>query len=99
MGGFAQQDASEKGTKAATFDFLGFTHYCSTNKSGKFRVKRKTSRKKFKKKCKEMWRYIRENRHIPTDMLIRKLNEVLIGYDHYYALQTIMPACKSFTST
>ena len=53
MGGFAQQDASEKGTKAATFDFLGFTHYCSTNKSGKFRVKRKTSRKKFKKKCKE----------------------------------------------
>ncbi|MCM1561934.1 MAG: TIGR04076 family protein, partial [Butyrivibrio sp.] len=29
---FAQQDASEKGGKAAAFDFLGFTHYCSTNK-------------------------------------------------------------------
>lgn len=33
-----------------------------------------------------MWRYIQENRHIPTDMLIRKLNEVLIGYDHYYGI-------------
>lgn len=60
FGRFAQQDASEKGTKAATFDVLGFTHYCSTNKSGKFRVKRKTSRKKFKKKRKKMWRYIRK---------------------------------------
>lgn len=86
FGRFAQQDASEKGRKAATFDFLGFTHYCSANKSGKFRVKRKTSRKKFKKKCKEMWEYIRTNRHIPTDMLIRKLYEVLIGYDHYYGI-------------
>ena len=86
FGRFAGQDAKEKGRKAATFDFLGFTHYCSTNKSGKFRVKRKTSRKKFKKKCKEMWGYIRANRHMPTDMLIRKLNEVLIGYDHYYGI-------------
>lgn len=96
FGRFAQQDASEKGTKAATFDFLGFTHYCSTNKSGKFRVKRKTSRKKFKKKCKEMWRYIRENRHILTDMLIRKLNEVLIGYDHYYGITDNYASLQKF---
>lgn len=96
FGRFAQQDASEKGTKAATFDFLGFTHYCSTNKSGKFRGKRKTSRKKFKKKCKEMWRYIRENCHIPTDMLIRKLNEVLIGYDHYYGITDNYASLQKF---
>ena len=38
------------------------------------------------KKCKEMWGYIWSNRHMPTDMLIRKLNEVLIGYDHYYGI-------------
>lgn len=86
FGQFARQDAREKGRKAETFDFLGFTHYCSANKSGKFRVKRKTSRKKFRKKCKEMWEYIRINRHSPTDKLIKKLNEVLVGYDHYYGI-------------
>ncbi len=35
--------------KPETFTFLGFTHYCSHAKSGKFRVKRKTSKKKFNK--------------------------------------------------
>lgn len=98
FGRFAQQDAPKKGTKAVTFDFLGFTHYCSANKSGQFRVKRKTSRKKFKKKCKEMWIYIRENRHMPTDMLIRKLNEVLIGYDHYYGITEKYASLQNFTS-
>ena len=96
FGRFAGQDAKEKGRKAETFDFLGFTHYCSTNKSGKFRVKRKTSRKKFKKKCKEMWGYIRANRHMPTDMLIRKLNEVLVGYDHYYGITDNYASLQKF---
>ncbi len=31
-----------------TFDFLGFTHYRGKSKDGKLRVKRRTSRKKFK---------------------------------------------------
>ena len=51
FGRFALRDSKRKGKKRPdTFDFLGFTHYCSTNRSGKYRVKRKTSRKKFKQK-------------------------------------------------
>lgn len=50
----AQKETQEAGKKADTFDFLGFTHYCSTSRNGKFRVRRKTSRKKFRKKCKEI---------------------------------------------
>jgi len=37
-----------------TFDFLGFTHYCGISKKGKFKLSRKTSRKKYSVKCKEM---------------------------------------------
>jgi len=59
FGRFAQKDAKLEGKKADTFVFLGFTHYCSTSRSGKFRVKRKTARKKFAKKSKEMYREIR----------------------------------------
>lgn len=42
--------------KPDTFDFLGFTHYCGKSKQGYFRVKRKTSRKKYQAsilRCKE----------------------------------------------
>jgi hypothetical protein len=42
FGRFAEKYAKKKGnSKPATFDFLGFTHYCGKSKQGKFRVKRK----------------------------------------------------------
>ena len=48
FGRYAESNRAKRGeSKPETFDFLGFTHYCSHGKSGKFRVKRKTSRKKF----------------------------------------------------
>ena len=51
FGKYAEENAHKRGEKPATFDFLGFTHYCSKSKGGWFRVKRKTSKKKFRKKC------------------------------------------------
>src|SRR6476620_1003246 len=51
---FAEKDAKQKGNrKPETFNFLGFTHYCGKSKQGKFRVKRKSSRKKVQGKLKE----------------------------------------------
>lgn len=44
FGRFAKENCERNGHKPETFTFLGFTHYCSCNKNGKFRVKRKTSR-------------------------------------------------------
>lgn len=38
----------------ATFDFLGFTHYCDKARKGKFKVGRKTARKRFIQKLKEL---------------------------------------------
>lgn len=43
FGMLAIKRAKARGEKAATFDFLGFTHYCSRSRNGKrFRMKRKT---------------------------------------------------------
>lgn len=45
------KQARARGERPGTFDFLGFTHYCSRTKDGKrFRMKRVTSRKKFRAK-------------------------------------------------
>lgn len=86
FGRYASEKAQKRGTKVETFDFLGFTHYCSTSKNGKFQVKRKTSRKKFSKKCKEIRKTIKNMRTTPLEGIIKKLNMILIGYYHYYGI-------------
>lgn len=87
FGRFAEADRKRRGEgKPETFDFLGFTHYCSKGKSGKFRVKRKTSKKKFAKKCKEVYKKIGEMRTLKTQTIIEKVNRILTGYFHYYGI-------------
>lgn len=87
FGRFAESNRAEQGkTKPETFDFLGFTHYCSHGRNGKFRVKRKTSRKKFSHKCKEVHKRIKEMMHLPLKEIISKINQILVGYYHYYGI-------------
>jgi RNA-directed DNA polymerase len=58
FGRSAEKESKKQGKKKPdTFDFLGFTHYCSKSEKGWFRVKRKTSQKKYRSsllKCK-LW--------------------------------------------
>lgn len=86
FGRYAQERRRKNGRKPDTFTFLGFTHYCSKSRNGKFRVKRKTSRKKFAKKCKEMHREIAKMRILPLAQTVKKLNQTLTGYYHYYGI-------------
>ena len=75
-----------KMNKPNTFDFLGFTHYCSKSKNGKFRVKRKTSKKKFKQKIQEFKIWIKTNRHKPLEEIIETVKRKLIGHFNYYGI-------------
>ena len=92
----AQKEAQTAGKKAETFDFLGFTHYCSTSRNGKFRVKRKTSRKKLRKKCKEMHTLLKEIRHWDVKLIVEKLNRILVGYNHYYGITDNIRSLERF---
>ena len=97
FGRFAEQDRRERGEgKPETFTFLGFTHICARTRSGKFRVRRITSRKKFAKKCKEVHRQIGLMRAMKTADIIAKLNEILIGYYHYYGVNGNYPSVIRF---
>jgi len=65
FGRFAEETSKAKGLgRVKTFDFLGFTHYCGKSKNGKFRVKRKTSKKKFRAKLKEFKIWIKAVRNL-----------------------------------
>lgn len=87
FGRFAEERRHKRGEgKPETFDFLGFTHYCSKSKNGKFRVKRKTSRKKFKAKLKHFAEWLYQNMHTEIGELIKKINVKLVGYYRYYGV-------------
>ena len=88
FGRFAEQNRKERGEgKPETFDFLGFTHYCSkSNKTGKFRMKRKTARKKYTRKLKEMNQWLKCNRNLRLKDLTNMLNAKLRGHYQYYGV-------------
>ncbi len=96
FGRFAEKECKKEGKRPDTFTFLGFTHYCCHGRNGKFRVKRKTSRKKFAKKCKEVHQLIRGMRTEPVKAVIKKLNEILVGYYHYYGITDNSKSLNSF---
>ena len=87
FGRFASKNREKSGQgKPETFDFLGFTHYCSISKNGKFRVKRKTSKKKFKQKVQEFKVWIKQNRNKPLKEIMITIIKKLIGHYNYYGI-------------
>ena len=59
----AYRGARQQGRKPETFDFLGFTRYCSQRRDGTgFRMKRKTARKKYRAKVAALKQWLRDNR-------------------------------------
>ena len=103
FGKFAEENSRKrKGRAPETFTFLGFTHYCSKSRpkpgceSGEFRVKRRTSNKKFSKKMKEMNTKIRNMRGCRLDYIAQRLNEVFEGYDRYYGITDNYPRLNAF---
>lgn len=97
FGRFAEEDRKDRGEEnPETFTFLGFTHYCSKSRKGKFRVKRKTNKKKFQAKVQNMKQWLWENMHTPFDMLIKKLNIKLRGHYQYYGITDNYNGIKAF---
>ncbi|OQB73700.1 MAG: Group II intron-encoded protein LtrA [Deltaproteobacteria bacterium ADurb.Bin135] len=76
-----------KGCKPdSSFDFLGFTHYVGKDKDGRKRVKRKTSRKKYKLSLLRVKIWLKKNRHMPVREMMRKLNVKILGTMRYYGI-------------
>ncbi len=73
--------------KAETFDFLGFTHICSTSRAnGWFELKRTTMAKRMRAKLAEIKLVLRRTMHRSVPETGRWLNAVLRGYFNYHAI-------------
>jgi len=83
--------------KPETFNFLGFTHICGkTRKSGRYTVSRKTIRKRFSAKLKELTEALRRRWHQPVVDVGKWLRSVVLGYFNYYAVPGNIDSLNSF---
>ena len=88
FGRFAIRDCKrfDGRTKPETFDFLGFTHCCSVNRNGKFKIVRKSIRKRFAAKLRAAKGELRTRMHQPVKEQGKWLRSVLLGYFAYHAV-------------
>ena len=74
-----------KGNKES-FDFLGFTHYNSKTRTGKYTIQHKISKKKKKAKKQAMKQWLKVNMHENLVDVIERLNRKLVGMYAYYGI-------------
>ena len=87
FGRCACQKASKYGMKCETFDFLGFTHFCDKTRRGRFKLGRKTSRKKFAQKMKDMNIWLKHIRNlVELKEWWQVLGLKLLGHYRYYGM-------------
>lgn len=98
FGRLAMERRNKRGLgKPETFDFLGFTHYCGKSKNGKFRVKKKTSKKKFKQKVQEYKVWIKQNRNGQLKNIIITTKKKLIGHYNYYGITDNIDSIRRYS--
>lgn len=97
FGMFARSKAKVRDERVATFDFLGFTHYCAKTRDGKrFRMKRKTISKRFTAKLVGYKEWLRANRTLPTAQILKTTAAKLRGHFAYYGVTDNSKSINSF---
>ena len=87
FGRYAASNRAARGLgKPETFRFLGFTHICAKTKSGRFKLKRVTQKKRMRAKLREVKAEMRRRMRLPVPDQGRWLRSVLQGHFNYYAV-------------
>lgn len=97
FGRFAAERRKRHGEgKPETFEFLGFTHICAKTRTGRFKLKRVTAKKRVRAKLREVKAEMRRRRHQPIPDQGRWLASVLRGHSAYYAVPDNREALRAF---
>jgi len=97
FGRYQWEAARRQAKRLATFDFLGFTHYCEQTRTGGFKLGRKTERKRLRRALVQMNEWLRSIRNRMRlaewwPMLAAKLT----GYYRYYGISGNLRSVHSF---
>lgn len=88
FGRFAKQNTERRGEKKPdTFDFLGFTHYCTETKDGRFMVGVRTSSKRMKRALVILNSWLKRTKNLlTTETIWDRLSQKLTGHYNYYGI-------------
>jgi RNA-directed DNA polymerase len=86
FGRFAERDAKRQGKCPETFTFLGFTHYCTRNHRGNFKVGWKTDRSRLRRSLAKFHQLLQIIRHESLEEQAEQINQVLRGHYAYYGV-------------
>ncbi len=97
FGQYARKRREKRGEgEPETFAFLGFTHQCDVTRTGGFKLKRTTVRKRLEAKLQEVKQSLRMRMHDAVAVTGHRLGQVLNGYYHYHAIPGNLAALKRF---
>lgn len=88
FGRFAKENTKRRGKrKPDTFEFLGFTHYCTETQDGRFMVGIRTSKKRMNRALVTMNRWLKGMRNlVSTETIWERLSAKLTGHYNYYGI-------------
>ena len=87
FGRFARENSRKRGKKPKEFTFLGFTFYSGKTRNGYFKVKRRTSRKKFRQSLLEYTLWAKQNRsNLRKGEMIRRAKARVNGHLQYFGI-------------
>jgi len=99
FGRFASDRRRRRGQgRPQTFDFLGFTHCCGTDRKGKFQVIRLTSKKRMRATLTAIRDTLYRRRHESVALTGAWLKRVLNGYFEYHAVPMNLHRLDGFRS-
>jgi RNA-directed DNA polymerase len=97
FGRYARDKAQQRGEKPKDFTFLGFTHYCGKTRTGYFKVKRRTSRKKLGLSLRKFTEWATKARNVQRKgEMIRSARIRVVGHLNYYAITDNADRCNTY---
>ena len=89
FGRFAMERRRQRGQgRPETFDFLGFTHYCTESRGGYFQLGRKPVAKRMTRTLNRLSDVLRRHMHRDAAATAKWLGKVVAGWLNYYAVPT-----------
>jgi RNA-directed DNA polymerase len=89
--------AFKTGERLPSFDFLGFTHYWGRSRNGKARLKRKTSKKRFRRALVAINQWLSQERNAhKLPILWKVIGQKLRGHYNYFGVTDNSPALVHF---
>ena len=99
FGRFAIENRRQRGQRRPeTFDFLGFTHYCTKSRGGRYQLGRKPVAKRMRRTLKRLKEALRRRMHHNVVDTAKWLARVLDGWLNYFAVPTSFRYLRQFVA-